>query len=317
MNKLRVLIFVILFGGCFQAAPPKIETPPLESASQTSAQRISKFIEIKQAIAPFFKLMGKPNSTDWLAAHREAGQTFEEYLKSRPSLPTAERKKIYIQPIGKFSAAQQKVVQLTADYMRVFYNLPVELQPEKSLDNVPPELTRKNLYTKQMQIKTSYFLDDLLPEMLPADAAALICFTNYDLFPEADWSYVFGQANLQNRVGVWSLYRLGNPDKSAENYKLFLTRTLKIAMHETAHLFSMRHCTKYECLMSGTNNLQETDRRPVDDCPECMAKIAWAMNYDPAARYKNLAKFWRDQGYTDLSREFEAKEKAAMRVLRQ
>ena len=25
-----------------------------------------------------------------------------------------------------------------------------------------------------------------------------------------------------------------------------------------------------------------------------MAKVAWAMNYDPEARYKNLAAFWKN-----------------------
>ena len=35
-------------------------------------------------------------------------------------------------------------------------------------------------------------------------------------------------------------------------------------MHETGHMFSMRHCTKYECLMSGTNHMGETDRRPLE-----------------------------------------------------
>ena len=311
MNKSWILLFVILFGGCLQSAPPKVENPPPQSAPQSRDQRISRLIKIKSAIAPFFKLMGKPGNTDWLAAHKEAEQTFEEYLSSNPTLPTPERKTIYIQPLGKFSEAQQRVLRLTADYMRVFYNLPVKLEAEMILENVPQEMTRKNAYTHQTQIKTTYFSENLLPKIIPADAAALICFTNFDLFPENDWSYVFGQASLQTRVGVWSLYRLGNPDKSKNDYRLFLARTLKIAMHETGHIFSMRHCTKYECLMSGTNNLQETDRRPVDDCPECMAKIAWAMNYEPAARYRNLAKFWAAQGQPELSREFTAKEKAA------
>lgn len=314
MKKLWIFLFVIFFCGCFQSDPQKPEIPQTQTAAKTSDERIAELIKIKQAVVPFFKPMGVPLKTDWLATNVEAGQTFEEYVKSKPVLPTAARKKIYIQPIGKFSAAQRKVLLLTAAYMRVFYNLPVELKSEKNLENVPSEMTRKNLYTRQTQIKTSYFLDNLLPKMLPEDAAALISFTNSDLFPEAGWSYVFGEANLQGRVGVWSLYRLGNPDKSPADYKLFLTRTLKIAMHETGHIFSMRHCTKYECLMSGTNNLQETDRRPVDDCPECMAKIAWAMNYAPAERYANLAKFWQEQGFTELSREFEAKEKAVRQV---
>ena len=167
------------------------------------------------------------------------------------------------------------------------------------LENVPPEMERKNPYEGQRQIRTHYFIGEMLPEMPPEDAAAFICFTNIDLYPDEHWNYVFGQASLENRVGVGSLYRFGNPDKSAADFKKFLARALKIAMHETGHMFSMRHCAKYECLMPGTNHLGEADRRAPDACPECMAKIAWAMNYEPAERYRNLAAFWEKQNWTE------------------
>jgi archaemetzincin len=131
--------------------------------------------------------------------------------------------------------------------------------------------------------------------MLPDDAAALICLTSYDLFPGDTWNYVFGQASLDKRVGVWSMWRLGNDNGKRASKDLLLARTLKIAVHETGHMFSMRHCTKYECLMSGSNSLDETDRRPLDTCPECTAKIAWAMNYPLKDRYQRLADFWKKQ----------------------
>ncbi|MGI9036387.1 MAG: archaemetzincin [Pyrinomonadaceae bacterium] len=315
MKKLWVLTIALFFCGCFQQAQmPKVETPPSQIARQNSDERITKLVKIKQAIVPFFKPMGMPQKNDWLATFKEPGQTFEEYVGSNPVLPTAERRTIYIEPIGKFSATEREVLSLTAEFMRAFYNLPVVLKTEEKLENVPEELTRKNLYTKQTQIETTYFLKNLLPKIIPADAAALVCFTDADLFPASDWSFVFGEASLQNRVGVWSFYRLGNPEKSEKDYKLFLARTLKIAMHETGHIFSMHHCTKYECLMSGTNNLQEIDRRPPDVCPECMAKIAWAMNYEPAERYKNLANFCGRHGLVELSKEFKAKEKAVRQI---
>lgn len=314
MKKLWIFPFVLLICNCLQTDPQKTENPQTQTVSQTTEAKIAKLIKTKEAIAPFFKLMGKPQKNDWLEAFPEPGETFEEYLKNKPTLPTAARKTIYIQPIGNFSALQRRVLLLTAGYMRAYYNLPVQLKSEKKLGNVPKEMTRKNSYTGQTQIKTNYFLRDLLPKMLPGDAAALICFTNSDLFPEENWSFVFGQANLQSRVGVWSLYRFGNPAKSDADYKLFLARTLKIAMHETGHMFSMRHCTKYECLMSGTNHLGETDRRPLDVCPECMTKIAWAMNYEPAERYAKLAKFWNEQNWMEEVKSFTKKAEVANNV---
>jgi archaemetzincin len=70
---------------------------------------------------------------------------------------------------------------------------------------------------------------------------------------------------------------------------------MKVATHETGHMFSIPHCTKYECNMCGSNNLAESDRRPVEVCPECLAKICWATDCDPAERFRKLAEFCREQ----------------------
>lgn len=299
--KILILVFVFLLGGCL-----KNELQTTEKTLPVVVERVAELARTKDAIIPFFKPM-KIEKGDWLETFQESGQTFEEYLKQNPTLPTAERRVIYIQPMGKFTANQRKILSLTAEYMKAFYNLPVKLNMEKTLPNVPKEMQRKNQFKGQLQLKTDYFIKDVLPKMLPKDAAALICFTNYDLYPQDDWSFVFGQASLKNRVGVWSLWRLGEPDKNEREFRKVLARTLKIAMHETGHMFSIYHCTKYECLMSGVNHLDEADRRPLDVCPECMAKIAWGMDYEPAARYRNLSEFWRRQGWTDEETSFKKK----------
>ena len=111
-------------------------------------------------------------------------------------------------------------------------------------------------------------------------------------------NFVFGQASLSERVGVWSLYRLVKPDDNEAEFKRCLLRTMKIATHETGHMFGIPHCKKYECNMNGSNSLSETDRRPADACPECMAKLCWASKYPPRVRYEKLAVFAQDQGLT-------------------
>lgn len=260
-----------------------------------------------EKIEPFFKPMGVPKQFDWLNDNKEGGQTFDEYIESSPTLPTGERRTIYVQPMGKFNAQQSQVIKTASEYMQAFFGLPV-----KALDTKPrpPKLNEPDQrmidYPAHRQLRSGYFLETVLPAALPKDAAALIAFTDEDLYPDLTMNYVFGQASLEKRVGVWSLYRL---DDQAD-FATFLRRTMKIAVHETGHMFSMRHCTKYECVMSGTNHLGETDRRPIDACPECMAKIAWMNKEKPLDRYKRLAAFAKKYRIADEAADFEKKANA-------
>jgi len=251
--------------------------------------------------------MGIPGRYDWLWDNKEGGQTFDEYIVGNPTVPTDERKILYVQPIGKFTAQQSQVIKTTSEYLEAFFGLPVKTLPVKPAPTKLKEPDQRMIdYPQHRQLRSGYLLDKVLLPALPRDAAALIAFTNEDLYPDSSMFYVFGQASLENRVGVWSLYRL---DDQA-NFDTFLRRTMKIAAHETGHMFSFRHCTKYECVMSGSNHLAETDRWPIDACPECMAKIAWMNKEKPLDRYKRLAAFARKYQLSEEAADFEKKERA-------
>ncbi len=303
--RAAVIVFVLIFTSC----SPKLPSASNAVAPSKSDRRAEKISRQKRSVERFFQPM-VVHDGDWLVGQKESGETFDEYISSNPTLPTSERRTIYIQPIGKFTADQKRAVALSAEYMKAFYSLPVKLNAEIPLGKVPADKQRRIEYRNNLQIRTAYFLDDVLPKLLPKDAAALVAFTSYDLYPGDTWSFVFGQATFSERVGVYSLYRLSDATVAGRDERdRLLTRTLKIAMHETGHMFSMKHCIKYECLMAGTNHLAETDRRPLDNCPECMAKVAWAMNYDPVERYRDLAAFWEKNGRPGEAETF--REKAA------
>ena len=290
------------------AACASVEEHPASPSTnvQPAAQVDPAVLSAINAVEPFFKPMGKPKPYEWLGAYNEPGQTFDEYLASEPTMPTAERQKLYVLPLGKFTSAQKRVIDAAAEYLATFYDLPVGKLPGQPLNATYPNI-RLNDFTHTRQVKTGYILNDLLPKSLPKDAAALIAFTDQDLYPDDTMNYVFGQASLEGRVGVWSLFRL----EKAASYDTFLRRTLKIAAHETGHMFSMRHCTKYECVMSGTNQLAETDSRPIDACPQCMAKICWLSKVLPSARYTALATFCRGHGLEKEAAEFVKKAAAS------
>jgi archaemetzincin len=259
-----------------------------------------------EAVRPLHQRMGPAQEGGWLDVYGELGQSFEEYRHSQPHLARGERRVIYVLPVGRFTPAQERIVGLAAAYMRRFFNLEVTVKPPIPLGAVPPE------YRRGPQIHTAHFLQNTKPPHLPADAAALIAFTAVDLYPGDDMNFVFGEATLRERVGVWSLHRFGRPDASKAEFRLTLLRTLKLATRETGHIFGMLHCAKYECNMSGTNSLEETDRRRADVFPECMAKIAWANGYAPRLRYQRLKEFCRENGLSGEA-EFYAAEEVAIK----
>ena len=204
---------------------------------------------------------------------------------------------IHIQPLGTFSKAQRRVMDLTAEYMALYFNLEVKVDKDLPLSVIPAKAQRVHPSWGMKQILTTHVLDKLLRPRLPKTAVAYICLTSMDLYPGDDWNFVFGQASLRQRTGVQSIYRNGDPEESEEAFQLCLRRTIKTAVHETGHMFSMLHCIKYECCMNGSNSRPESDAQPFWLGPECVAKICWGMKVDPQDRYKALYLWCRENGF--------------------
>lgn len=233
---------------------------------------------------------------DWLLTHAETGQTFDEYFATQRSPVCGRFRRIYLQPIGSFSSATQPVVASIIDGLSRFYGLEVQRLAEVSLNAIPSSARRKLPVDGRTQLLTSYILNSVLLPRRPPDAAAVLGLTASDLWPGEGWNFVFGQASLADRVGVWSMYRNGDPNGPSEQRRQFLWRTLKIASHETGHMFGMRHCTRYECGMNGSNSRRESDRQPLEFCHECQAKIWWTCGTNPRARLQGLLDYGKREG---------------------
>jgi len=264
-----------------------------------------------QRLLPLHEPLGKPGPFDWLAHHPEPGQTFGQYVASRPVVPDRRRRTIYVQPLGEFTEAQQRIVELAGRYLRIYFDLPAEVRPAMPLKLIPASARRRHPEWGMEQVLTGYVLEKILWPRLPRDAGAYLAFTPTDLWPGEGWNFVFGQASLRQRVGVWSIYRFGDPDRDDETFRLCLKRTIKTAAHETAHMFSMLHCIQFRCAMNGSNHLAESDRRPLWLCPHCLAKLCWATKADPEKRFRDLAAFCTEQGF-DEEAEFFRKSLAAI-----
>lgn len=64
--------------------------------------------------------------------------------------------------------------------------------------------------------------------------------------------------------------------------------------HELCHCFGMKHCTKFNCVMMGSNHAAEAGRKFHELCPMCLQKIFYAVEFDPLERYEKL-KEWIDR----------------------
>ncbi|MBM4089164.1 MAG: hypothetical protein FJ276_07015 [Planctomycetes bacterium] len=287
MNAFARLLFAVGVLGCCGCLPGA------EPLGVTKDQLPAPF----DKLVPLHSRLAAPKPGEWLDVHEEPGQTYGEYVKGRPVTPDRVRRAIYIQPMGSFDPAQREVIDITAEFMGIYFGLPVRIRPDVSLSSIPAEARRTHPSWGDKQILTSYVLNRVLRPKLPTDACALIALTTSDLWPGEGWNFVFGQASLVHRVGVWSIYRYGDPNADEKSFRLCLRRTLKTATHETGHMFSMTHCTLYECNMCGSNHQAESDRRPMWLCPHCLAKLCHATGADPQERFRKLISFCKTHGF--------------------
>ena len=246
-------------------------------AAQKGADALAQYQQQMQKIRLLFTKKKEPGFNDWLAQHEEPGQTFEQYIKINPNRPTAERTRIYLQAIGSFTKEQTEVIYEVQNFMQIVFGLEVKMLPVQGVDKIPASAQRINSSTDKRQLLSTHIIHQILKPNRPKDAVAVLAITNEDLWPGEGWNFVFGQASLAERVGVWSTARMGDPVKEA---KIFLRRVLQVADHETGHMFGIKHCTAYECCMNGSNHQAESDQTPLVFCVECDAKLWWACGLD-------------------------------------
>jgi archaemetzincin len=230
---------------------------------------------------------------DWLAEHPEQGQTFAEYQDARPVRKSKKLNTIYLCFIGELSEAQRRILALARDYLTLFFDCPVKVNRQVGLASIPARARRTHPSRGDPQVLTGYVLHEVLGPERPADALAYLALTASDLWPGEGWNFVFGQADLRQRTGAWSIYRNGDPGK---DFTRCLRRALGTASHETGHILGMAHCIAYLCLMNGSNHQEEKDRRPMHLCPVCLRKLCWNLRFEPVPYLTKLNTFSQQHG---------------------
>jgi archaemetzincin len=247
--------------------------------------------ELEHRLRPLADPLPPPRPGDWLAEHDEPGQTFAEYLEARPVRKSDQLHTIYLCLVGEFNEAQLRILDLTQQYLAFFFDSPVKVTKKISLESIPARARRTHPSWGDPQVLATYILQKVLEPERPDDALALLALTATDLWPGKGWNFVFGQANLRQRTGVWSLYRNGDATESETSFRLCLRRTLATASHELGHILTMAHCTAFRCLMNGSNHQAERDRRLLHLCPVCLRKLCWNLRVKPVPYLGKLKTF--------------------------
>lgn len=283
--------------GNLHGGDPDRFTPPDEIARRAAIGETRYLPEIEKktfAESAVFQAKTAPNEIDWLANHEEPGQTFDQFLRTRRNRLQKPRQILYVQPLGPFPATETDLLKKVADYAAIFFQTEVKTQRVIDPDVGKIQITRRqHPGPDDLQFLSTDVLS-LLKIDLPDDAYARLAVTMTDLYPEESWNFVFGQASLSERVGVYSFARYGTPE-----IPNFLRRCVQVFTHETGHMFGLYHCIHYECLMNGSNSLAESDAGPLFLCPVCLRKLHAANAFDPVDRYQKMAAFFREAKLTD------------------
>jgi archaemetzincin len=273
---------------------------------------------LQRAFAPnpaAFEPIPLPGPNDWLAVHPEPGQTFEQFKASRPNRPAKDRDVIYLQPLGDFAPERSPSIDKLREFAAAFFAMEVKPLPPLAIEN-SRFTTRRNPLTRDLQMLTGDVLE-FLRARVPSNAFCVLGVTMQDLYPEPSWNFVFGQASLRDRVGVYSFARYDpafyGEARKTDYQTVLLRRSCKVLAHETGHMFGLAHCTFFNCLMNGSNHLAESDRRPLHLCPVCLRKLQWSIGFDVLDRYRALERVDRALAFPDeadwLGRRIEALER--------
>ncbi|MFQ6077517.1 MAG: archaemetzincin family Zn-dependent metalloprotease [Thermodesulfobacteriota bacterium] len=166
--------------------------------------------------------------------------------------------KIVIVPVGKVNG--RILEDLQDSIAKVFEKEVCVGQPLNSPDYAY-DGTRKQYFSSAILLKLKGIERGMGDRVLGV--------VDFDLYVPS-LNFVFGEADLENRVAIISLCRL-----KPEFYGLsgdrdrFKERVLKEGIHELGHTYGLGHCSNPLCVMHFSNSLLDTDIKKASLCRPC------------------------------------------------
>lgn len=207
------------------------------------------------------------------------------------------------------------------DFSHLFFpGCQTEISPSVDFDNKMKK--RINPYTNQPQ----YLVPNLIAHLKKLQRKRRnrhelfsVGVTMADIYPRADWNFVYGSASIDEGIGIYSFARLDPlfPHASSEILQrpctdnervLILRRAVSTYLHEVMHLFGLEHCTYYVCLMNGANCENEMDGQLLYLCPICLRKMYSSFgkqHFNIMQMYRGLVELSRRVGFQDEVKWYE------------
>ncbi len=173
--------------------------------------------------------------------------------------------KICIQPLGDVS---EEVLEFIRRGVEETFKLSC------IVSNIKLNVPGKAFNSSRRQYYSSYILSYLLELSELMEFKRVLGVVDVDLYVPG-LNFVFGEAILNGRASVISLFRL-KPEFYGEigGKNILLERALKEALHELGHTFGLNHCGNRECVMCFSNSIHDTDRKKGEFCPKCLERLS-------------------------------------------
>ncbi len=191
-------------------------------------------------------------------------------IKTNYAANTDMKETFCIIPIGSID---NEILQYTKIEIEKRFNVIVNI-------GMQIEVPTKAYHKHKKQYHSTKILKKIHKLKLPG-YDRILGIVDVDLYvPER--TFLFGEADVNNKVSVISLTRLwqkfyGLPEDST----LFKYRIIIEAVHELGHTYGLYHCKNNKCVMFLSNTISDTDRKGADLCGNCEKNLE---------RKKNISK---------------------------
>jgi archaemetzincin len=276
----------------------RVPNPLLRKASfDCSGEQTFWAKSISHEYTVFYKPISAPGKDDWLMNHKEYGQTFLEYKNFGFHQIKKNKDIIYIASLSfniNPSFDQNFITSMIVLCQSYFYDMKIKLLNLKiNLEGVE----YRNYEDGSYQLNACTIIEKLYYEM-PDDGYCLICLTDIDLYNDVrvikprKWIYYpppykndfcYELNSYKYWVSICSIARFdpsfGLDEKPKDDnikikfYFNLLKRCAKVVVKNIAHMFGLRNCIFFKCVMNGFNSMKEFDSRPIEVCPCCLRKI--------------------------------------------